>query len=268
MTLRISEAAVCCTSDSERWTRVSASSRLHDSSCCFRSAGGLRCRSTRVFAFVLLERSLRPCVWLFAPNNTPPHIDWPRLSWHRHRKHNTTRLACRGHSLGTNGRRAVAGPAVCGDRTGTDHDGWRRRRSLCPALGNQVQISSHRKLLLSKAAVVNIAETSGQDLTGKGGRGEPLSVSDTLIVGGTVNLCVSTLGHAYWAVCRRTRPGDGRFMFVALISDSELSFLALVACLVCGVAIGWVARDCLHYRWTAPETPNGQERIASRTDPQ
>jgi hypothetical protein len=30
-------------------------------------------------------------------------------------------------------------------------------------VGNQVLISSHRKLLLSKATVVNVAETSGQD---------------------------------------------------------------------------------------------------------
>jgi len=30
-------------------------------------------------------------------------------------------------------------------------------------VGNQVLISSHRKLLLSKAMVVNVAETSGQD---------------------------------------------------------------------------------------------------------
>ena len=30
-------------------------------------------------------------------------------------------------------------------------------------VGNQVLISSHRKLLLSKAMVVNVAEKSGQD---------------------------------------------------------------------------------------------------------
>jgi hypothetical protein len=30
-------------------------------------------------------------------------------------------------------------------------------------VGNQVLISSHRKLLLSKAMVVSVAETSGQD---------------------------------------------------------------------------------------------------------
>jgi hypothetical protein len=30
-------------------------------------------------------------------------------------------------------------------------------------VGNQVLISSHRKLLLSKATVVNVAETSGLD---------------------------------------------------------------------------------------------------------
>ena len=36
-------------------------------------------------------------------------------------------------------------------------------------VGNQVLISSHRKLLRSKAVVVNVAETSGQD-PGRHGR--------------------------------------------------------------------------------------------------
>jgi hypothetical protein len=36
-------------------------------------------------------------------------------------------------------------------------------------VGNQVLISSHRKLLRSKAVVVNVAETSGQD-SGRHGR--------------------------------------------------------------------------------------------------
>jgi hypothetical protein len=35
-------------------------------------------------------------------------------------------------------------------------------------VGNQVLISSHRKLLLSKAMVVNVAETSGQDSVRQG----------------------------------------------------------------------------------------------------
>jgi len=51
-------------------------------------------------------------------------------------------------------------------------------------------------------------------------------------------------------------------MFVALISNAEL-FFPLVACLVCGVAIGWVARDCLRHRWTAPEAPNNRVWHAS-----
>jgi len=60
MTVSTSEVAVCC-------SRASASSRLHDSSCCSRSAGGLRVRSACVFAFVPVERSLRRRVGLFAP---------------------------------------------------------------------------------------------------------------------------------------------------------------------------------------------------------
>jgi hypothetical protein len=35
-------------------------------------------------------------------------------------------------------------------------------------VGNQVLISSHRKLLSSKAMVVNVAETSGRDLVRQG----------------------------------------------------------------------------------------------------
>jgi hypothetical protein len=35
-------------------------------------------------------------------------------------------------------------------------------------VGNQVLISSHRKLLSSKATVVNVAETSGQDFDRQG----------------------------------------------------------------------------------------------------
>jgi hypothetical protein len=57
---------VCCSSASVRCFCASAGSRLQ-ASYCSRSAGGVRIGSTRVFAFVLAERSLRPCVWLFAP---------------------------------------------------------------------------------------------------------------------------------------------------------------------------------------------------------
>ena len=39
-------------------------------------------------------------------------------------------------------------------------------------VGNQVLISSHRKLLLSKAMVVSVAETPGQIPAGKVERGE------------------------------------------------------------------------------------------------
>jgi hypothetical protein len=39
-------------------------------------------------------------------------------------------------------------------------------------VGNQVLISSHRKLLLSKAMVVNVAEKPGQDSGRQGERGE------------------------------------------------------------------------------------------------
>src|SRR5262249_21400880 len=39
-------------------------------------------------------------------------------------------------------------------------------------VGNQGLISSHRKLLLSKAMVVNVAETSGLDSDRQGERGE------------------------------------------------------------------------------------------------
>jgi hypothetical protein len=82
----------------------SASSRLHDSSCCSRSAGGLRIRSTRVFAFVPVERSLRPCVWLFAPLRDKVSPPQPRRSaqgspGHRHLKHNTAGQACGSHLL-------------------------------------------------------------------------------------------------------------------------------------------------------------------------
>jgi len=45
-------------------------------------------------------------------------------------------------------------------------------------------------------------------------------------------------------------------MFVALIGDSEIFFLALTAFLLCGVAIALVAKDCLRHRWTEPKPHN------------
>jgi len=67
MTCRTSEVAVCCSSASARCSRASTSSCLYFSSCCSRSARGLRIRSTRALAFVPVERSLRSRVGLFAP---------------------------------------------------------------------------------------------------------------------------------------------------------------------------------------------------------
>src|SRR6516164_8677044 len=59
-TLSMSAVARCC-------SRASASSRLYLSSCCSRSARGLRIRPTCALAFVPVERSLRPRVGLFPP---------------------------------------------------------------------------------------------------------------------------------------------------------------------------------------------------------
>src|SRR5262249_7588641 len=67
MTRSTSEVAVCCSSASERGSRASARSRLQFSSCCSRSACGLRIRPTPDLAFVPPERSLRPRTGLFAP---------------------------------------------------------------------------------------------------------------------------------------------------------------------------------------------------------
>src|SRR5262249_20834249 len=67
MTRSTSEVAVCCSSASERCSRASARSRLQFSSCCSRSACGLRIRPTPDLAFVPPERSLRPRTGLFAP---------------------------------------------------------------------------------------------------------------------------------------------------------------------------------------------------------
>src|SRR5262249_18120687 len=69
-----SEVAVCCSSASARCSRASWSSRLYFSSCCSRSAGGLRTSPMRVFAFVPVERSLRPRVGLFAPLRDKGHL--------------------------------------------------------------------------------------------------------------------------------------------------------------------------------------------------
>src|SRR6516225_11298730 len=55
-------------------------------------------------------------------------------------------------------------------------------------------------------------------------------------------------------------------MFLALIGNAELLLLALTVVLVCGGAIGWVARDCARLRrWTASEAPRGQFRISRRS---
>src|SRR5262249_37533381 len=62
-----SEVAVCCSSASERCPCTSASSRVRASSCFFNSLE-LGLLLTRAFAFVPVERSLRPrVVRLFAP---------------------------------------------------------------------------------------------------------------------------------------------------------------------------------------------------------
>ena len=45
-------------------------------------------------------------------------------------------------------------------------------------VGNQVLISSHRKLLLSKAMVVSVAETAGHIPSGKVERGERKQTAD------------------------------------------------------------------------------------------
>src|SRR5262245_49418186 len=74
MTLSTSAAAVCCFSASERCPRASASSQVRASCCFFNSIIELGSLLTRALAFVPVERSLRPCVWLFAPlrdNETP-----------------------------------------------------------------------------------------------------------------------------------------------------------------------------------------------------
>src|SRR6516164_3086494 len=67
MTCKTSAVALCCSSASARSSRASLSLRSYVSSCCSRSARGLRIRPTRVFATVPVERSLRPRVGLFAP---------------------------------------------------------------------------------------------------------------------------------------------------------------------------------------------------------
>src|SRR5215472_6160506 len=62
-----SEVAVCCSSASERCPRASASSRVRASICFFNSISELGPLLTCAFAFVPVERSLRPRVGLFAP---------------------------------------------------------------------------------------------------------------------------------------------------------------------------------------------------------
>src|SRR5262249_33671840 len=67
MTSSTSDVAVCCSSASARCSRASTSSCLYFSSCCSRSARGFRPLPPPLLAFVPSGRSLRPCVWLFAP---------------------------------------------------------------------------------------------------------------------------------------------------------------------------------------------------------
>jgi hypothetical protein len=75
------------------------------------------------------------------------------------------------HSL-PSGRYSLLGP----DFHRLDHTSLRLAHSLDDLVdegrsfefGNQVLISSHRKLLSSKATVVNVAEKSGHDLDRRG----------------------------------------------------------------------------------------------------
>src|SRR5262249_15267289 len=67
MTFSTSDVAACRSKASERCPRASASSRVRASSCFFNSISELGPLLTRVLAFVLVERSLRPRVGLFAP---------------------------------------------------------------------------------------------------------------------------------------------------------------------------------------------------------
>ena len=78
MTRSTSDDAVCCSTASTRCSHAFASARVRassffsnsracDASFFSSSVRGSRSRPTRVLAFVPLERSLRPCVRLFAP---------------------------------------------------------------------------------------------------------------------------------------------------------------------------------------------------------
>src|ERR1700745_4065035 len=60
--------------------------------------------------------------------------------------------------------RVLAVPTALRNRTGDEGRAFE--------VGNQVLISSHRKLLASKAMVVNVAETPGHDPAGMVERGE------------------------------------------------------------------------------------------------
>src|SRR5262249_32789789 len=67
MTFSPSDVAACRSNASERCPRASASSRVRASSCFFNSISELGPLLTRAFAFVPVERSLRPRAGLFAP---------------------------------------------------------------------------------------------------------------------------------------------------------------------------------------------------------
>src|SRR5262245_4615011 len=74
ITCNTSDVAACCSSASKAWRcasascrRVSSSSRARDSSCPCSRLLELGRWATPCLAFVLVERSLRPSVWLFGP---------------------------------------------------------------------------------------------------------------------------------------------------------------------------------------------------------
>ena len=92
ITRSTSEVAVCCSTPSARYFRASASSRLHASSCCSKSAGRRRTSPTRALPFVPVERSLRPRVRFLAPLRDKVTSGCTSINpgtGHRHLKHTT-----------------------------------------------------------------------------------------------------------------------------------------------------------------------------------
>src|SRR5262249_23150174 len=145
ITSRTFDVAVCCSSAS--------------ASFFFRSALAARRRATSVLVFVLFER--RPIVRL--PLFAPLRAKITSRQVGSAAKDSTPRcgsmLHCGilGPSLSAMGLVSRVTPVQTALRNCTRDEG----RSF--EVGNQVLISSHRKLLLSKAMVVNVAETSGLD---------------------------------------------------------------------------------------------------------